>query len=189
MLVVRDWRMRQVAGPGSRSQQLGFAPSQSRHSQCAILSRARHINCPQSSEPSSCRHFPPWTCDRLMAHYSSLFTLGLLSDRASPPSSPKLNFFYKFRKSSLPTRSISKPFSESYAAPPSESLHLPSPQFTNPFAANSSVSEPSTELRSFLSLDLAADKALNPKLLSPLDISVSPTAPLHSTNIPPYVIV
>ncbi|KAN0113820.1 hypothetical protein V8E52_007292 [Russula decolorans] len=112
-----------------------------------------------------------------MAHYSSLFTLGLLSDRASPPSSPKSNIFYKFRKSSLPTRSISKPTSELYAASPSEGL----PQFTNPFATNSPVSEQSTELRSFLSLDLAADKSLSSsRLLSPLD-----TAPLRSTNFPP----
>ena len=108
-----------------------------------------------------------------MAHYSSLFTLGLLSDRASPPSSPKANLFYKFRKSSLPTKSSS----ESYPASPDDAL----PQFTNPFDANSPVSEASTELRSFLSLDLAADKNLSlNRILSPLD-----TNALHSTDLPP----
>jgi hypothetical protein len=79
--------------------------------------------------------------------------------------------FYKFRKSSLPTRSISKPSSEYYAASPSDGL----PQFTNPFAANSPVSQTSTELRSFLSLDLAADKNLSSgRLLSPLDTANLP---------------
>lgn len=106
-----------------------------------------------------------------MAHYSSLFTLGLLSDRASPPSSPKSNVFYKFRKSSLPTRTLSKPSSEMYAASPEDTPH-----FTNPFDANSPGSEATTELRSFLSLDLAADKNFNTrKLLSPLDAAVAPT--------------
>ncbi|KAI0272188.1 hypothetical protein BGY98DRAFT_1179155 [Russula aff. rugulosa BPL654] len=112
-----------------------------------------------------------------MAHYSSLFTLGLLSDRASPPSSPKTNMFYKFRKSSLPTKSVSKPSLEFYAASPSDAP----PQFTNPFDASSPVSEASTELRSFLSLDLAADKNLSSsRLLLPLD-----RAALNSTNLSP----
>jgi hypothetical protein len=112
-----------------------------------------------------------------MAHYSSLFTLGLLSDRASPPSSPKTNMFYKFRKSSLPTKSVSKPSLEFYAASPSDAP----PQFTNPFDASSPVSEASTELRSFLSLDLAADKNLSSsRLLLPLDRTA-----LNSTNLSP----
>jgi hypothetical protein len=109
-----------------------------------------------------------------MAHYSSLFTLGLLSDRASPPSSPKSNVFYKFRKSSLPTRSISKSSSsELYDAASPSSFDRPPPQFTNPFAGaadNSPESEASTELRSFLSLDLAADNKnlSSARFLSPL---------------------
>jgi hypothetical protein len=112
-----------------------------------------------------------------MAHYSSLFTLGLLSDRASPPSSPKSNLFYNFRKSSLPTKSVSSPSSEFYAASPANAL----PQFTNPFDASSPLSEASTELRSFLSLDLAADKNLcSGRHLSPLD-----TAAPHPTDLAP----
>jgi len=137
----------------------------------------RHINA--SPLPRASTSLP----GRVMAHYSSLFTLGLLSDRASPPSSPKSNIFYKFRKSSLPTRSISKPSSHLYPTTPLDGLNLPAPQFTNPFAANSPGSEASTELRSFLSLDLAADR-----LLSPLDIINSPTAPLRPTNFPLYVV-
>ncbi|KAI0291873.1 hypothetical protein BC826DRAFT_466138 [Russula brevipes] len=116
-----------------------------------------------------------------MAHYSSLFTLGLLSDRASPPPSPESNIFYKFRKSSLPTRTLSKSSSE--ISGPFQSHHAP-PQFTNPFA-NSSHS--TTELRSFLSLDLAADTTLatrhSSKHLSPLDTGAHPH---HPADLPPH---
>lgn len=183
-----------LAGVPSQQSAPNREQSQTRNSQLTALIRSplqldrpdwalnlsRHINRPPlTSPPSLYRPSLPGRQDvlppLLMAHYSSLFTLGLLSDRASPPSSPKSNIFYKFRKSSLPTRSISKPSSELYAASPSEGL----PQFTNPFAATSPVSEASTELRSFLSLDLAADKSLSSnRLLSPLD-----TAPLHSTSL------
>jgi len=95
-----------------------------------------------------------------MAHYSSLFTLGLLSDRVSPPPSPETNIFYKFRKSSLPTSSLSKPLE---TATPSGSRY-DTPQFTNPFANSP---ETTTELRSFLSLDLAADKSVTTRRLDP----------------------
>ncbi|KAH9953649.1 hypothetical protein BC827DRAFT_1247130 [Russula dissimulans] len=111
-----------------------------------------------------------------MAHYSSLFTLGLLSDRVSPPPSPETNIFYKFRKSSLPTRSLSKPIELST---PSESPFDP-PQFTNPFANSP---ETTTELRSFLSLDLAADKSVTTRRLHS---SVTPAmAPQHSHLLAP----
>jgi hypothetical protein len=115
-----------------------------------------------------------------MAHYSSLFTMGLLSDRASPPTSPKSNIFYTFRKSSLPTSALSKPSDISLS---SEVLHAP-PQFTNPFADSPNAN---TELRSFLSLDLAADKASvarrSTKSLSLLNTNV-PGGPPHSANLP-----
>ncbi|KAI0248997.1 hypothetical protein BJV78DRAFT_1156133 [Lactifluus subvellereus] len=117
-----------------------------------------------------------------MAHYSSLFTMGLLSDRVSPPPSPKSNIFYKFRKSSLPNRVSSKP---SEISLPSQELRAP-PQFTNPFADSPTVT---TELRSFLSLDLAGDKPLiarrSNKFLSPLDTNVTRTSPPYTANPPP----
>ncbi|KAI0306160.1 hypothetical protein B0F90DRAFT_970333 [Multifurca ochricompacta] len=117
-----------------------------------------------------------------MAHYSSLFTMGLLSERASPPSSPKSNIFNKFRKSSLPTRALSKPLEKSA---PSDGLHA-LPQFTNPFSDSPNSHN---ELRSFLSLDLAAEKSLmahrSDKVLSPLDMDFSLRGPLCSANLSP----
>ena len=120
----------------------------------------------------------------LMAHYSSLFTFGLLSDRdcPSPLPSPDSNSFYQFRKSSLPTSALSKP---SDIPAPSEGLRS-RPQFTNPFASSP---EATTELRSFLSLDLAADQSWSTyrpnKLLSPLDSDMAPTCPPCTVNAPP----
>jgi hypothetical protein len=120
-----------------------------------------------------------------MDDYSSLFTMGLLSERASPVSSPRSNFFFKFRKSSLPTKA------------PSEMLYsrgegrfypndAPPPQFTNPFG-DSPTATNVNELRSFLSLDLAADGTSiarhSSNYLSPLDTSAGP----YSANLSPYV--
>ncbi|KAI9509786.1 hypothetical protein F5148DRAFT_1148063 [Russula earlei] len=107
-----------------------------------------------------------------MAHYSSLFTLGLLSDRATPPPSPDKNIFFKFRKSSLPTSSLSKP---SDISTPSDPFHHP-PQFTNPFANSP---EAATELRSFLSLDLAADQSLTSRRLNSIFVPESPDLPTN----------
>ncbi|KAH9022083.1 hypothetical protein EDB83DRAFT_89098 [Lactarius deliciosus] len=118
-----------------------------------------------------------------MDHYSSLFTMGLLSERGSPVSSPaKSNFFSKFRKSSLPTKALSKP-SEMHSRGDGHFYlnNAPPPQFTNPFGDSP---EATNELRSFLSLDLAADRTStarrSSKFLSPLDTSALPA---HLANV------
>ena len=102
-------------------------------------------------------------------------------------SSPsRSSFFSKFRKSSLPTKSLSKP-SEMYSRGEGRYYpnNAPAPQFTNPFGDSPTATN---ELRSFLSLDLAADGSStarrSSKFLSPLDTSPG-TA--YSTTIPPYV--
>ncbi|KAI9453700.1 hypothetical protein BJY52DRAFT_1396253 [Lactarius psammicola] len=123
-----------------------------------------------------------------MDHYSSLFTMGLLSERASPVSSPsRSNFFFKFRKSSLPTKALSKP-SEMYTRGDGRFYpnDAPPPQFTNPFGDSPNATD---ELRSFLSLDLAADSTSTARrsskyYLSPLDKCASPA---YSANLSPYV--
>lgn len=122
-----------------------------------------------------------------MDNYSSLFTMGLLSERASPVSSPsRSSFFSKFRKSSLPTKSLSKP-SEMYSRGEGRYYpnNAPPPQFTNPFGDSPTATN---DLSSFLSLDLAADGSStarrSSKFLSPLD--TSPTT-AYSATIPPYV--
>ncbi|KAH9022794.1 hypothetical protein EDB84DRAFT_1564884 [Lactarius hengduanensis] len=119
-----------------------------------------------------------------MDHYSSLFTMGLLSERGSPVSSPaKSNFFSKFRKSSLPTKALSKP-SEMHSRGDGHFYlnNAPPPQFTNPFGDSP---EATNELRSFLSLDLAADRTArrSSKFLSPLDTSAPPA---YSANVSPH---
>ncbi len=113
--------------------------------------------------------------------------MGLLSERASPVSSPsRSNFFFKFRKSSLPTKALSKP-SEMYSRGDGRFYpnDAPPPQFTNPFGDSPNATN---ELRSFLSLDLAADgistARRSSKVLSPLDTSASPA---YSGNFSPYV--
>ncbi|KAI9435293.1 hypothetical protein H4582DRAFT_2059554 [Lactarius indigo] len=118
-----------------------------------------------------------------MDHYSSLFTMGLLSERSSPvSSSPRSNFFSKFRKSSLPTKALSNP-SEMHTRGDGRFYlnDAPPPQFTNPFGDSP---EATNELRSFLSLDLAADRTStarrSSKFLSPLDMSAPPA---YSANI------
>jgi hypothetical protein len=110
-----------------------------------------------------------------MDNYSSLFTMGLLSERASPVSSPRSSFFSKFRKSSLPTKALSKPSEMLYSRGEGRFYpnNDPAPQFTNPFGDSSPAA--TNELCSFLSLDLAADGSStarrSSKFLSPLDTS------------------
>ncbi|KAH8997871.1 hypothetical protein EDB86DRAFT_2828718 [Lactarius hatsudake] len=111
--------------------------------------------------------------------------MGLLSERGSPVSSPaKSNFFSKFRKSSLPTKALSKP-SELHSRGDGRFYlnNAPPPQFTNPFGDSP---EATNGLRSFLSLDLAADRTStarrSSKFLSPLDMSAPPA---HSANVSP----
>jgi hypothetical protein len=131
-----------------------------------------------------------------MDNYSSLFTMGLLSERASPvsssrsPRSPRSSFFSKFRKSSLPTKALSKP-SELYSRGEGRFYpnNDPPPQFTNPFGDSpAAATNNNDELPSFLPLDLAANSTSiarrSSKFLSPLDMSPS-TA--YSATIPPYV--
>ena len=123
-----------------------------------------------------------------MDNYSSLFTMGLLSERASPVSSPRSSFFSKFRKSSLPTKALSKPSEMLYSRGEGRFYpnNDPPPQFTNPFGGESPAA--TNELRSFLSLDLAADGSStarrSSKFLSPLDTSPS-TA--YAASLSPYV--
>ena len=124
-----------------------------------------------------------------MDNYSSLFTMGLLSERASPvsSSSTKSNFFSKFRKSSLPTKALSKPSEMLYSRGDGHFRpnNAPPPQFTNPFGDSPTKTN---ELRSFLSFDLAADGASTARrpsnYLSPLDTSAPPP---YSANPSPYV--
>ena len=121
-----------------------------------------------------------------MDNYSSLFTMGLLSERASPVS-PKSSFFSKFRKSSLPTKALSKPSEMLYSRGEGRFYpnDAPAPQFTNPFGDSPTATN---ELRSFLPLDLAADSASTARrssnYLSPLDTSAAPS---FSGNLSPYV--
>ncbi|KAN0138062.1 hypothetical protein V8E53_003951 [Lactarius tabidus] len=131
-----------------------------------------------------------------MDNYSSLFTMGLLSERASPVSSPRSSFFSKFRKSSLPTKALSKPSEMLYSRGEGRFYpnNDPPPQFTNPFGDSSPAA--TNELSSFLSLDLAADGSStarrSSKFLSPLDTSpgtaysstISPRMRLSDTMAP-----
>ncbi|KAH9059842.1 hypothetical protein EDB87DRAFT_1577375 [Lactarius vividus] len=110
--------------------------------------------------------------------------MGLLSERGSPVSTAKSNFFFKFRKSSLPTKALSK--SSEIHSRGDGRFYLndaPPPQFTNPFGDSS---EAKNELRSFLSLDLAADRnsttRRSSKFLSPLDTTAPPA---YSANVSP----
>ena len=118
-----------------------------------------------------------------MDNYSSLFTMGLrLSERASPvsssrsPRSPRSSFFSKFRKSSLPTKALSKP-SEMYSRGEGRFYpnNDPPPQFTNPFGDSPTTATTNNELPSFLPLELAADGTSiarhSSKFLSPLDMT------------------
>lgn len=114
--------------------------------------------------------------------------MGLLSERASPVSSPRSSFFSKFRKSSLPTKALSKPSEMLYSRGEGRFYpnNDPPPQFTNPFGGESPAA--TNELRSFLSLDLAADGSStarrSSKFLSPLDTSPST---VYSATLSPYV--
>ncbi len=128
----------------------------------------------------------------LMDHYSSLFTMGLLSERASPVSTPSPrsgSFFSKFRKSSLPTKALSKPSEIMYSRGEGRfypNNDAPPPQFTNPFGDSPNTTN---EPCSFLSLDLAADGTSNPRrsstYLFPLDTDSCP--PAYSPTLSPYV--
>ncbi|KAI0259355.1 hypothetical protein BC834DRAFT_634587 [Gloeopeniophorella convolvens] len=124
-----------------------------------------------------------------MANYSSLFTMGLsmTSEHGSPPSSPKSHLFHMFRKSSLPTKALSRPSESLSLSKPAEDLRA-SVEFSNPFGESPKAAN---ELRSFLSLDLASEKSLrlhrsNRSRLSPLDTNVPPhsSSPTSASRTP-----
>ncbi|TFY58164.1 hypothetical protein EVG20_g8258 [Dentipellis fragilis] len=123
-----------------------------------------------SSRPSRLPLLPPFSTCPLsiyprtrieMAHYSSLFTWGLLSERAtpSPPTSPKL--FSKFRKTSLPSASIHESASAMYTLDSeADAEDLPPPEWNSAFFFSVRDGRGSAELRSFLSLDLAESQSM-----------------------------
>ncbi|KAA1475543.1 hypothetical protein DENSPDRAFT_853060 [Dentipellis sp. KUC8613] len=104
-----------------------------------------------------------------MAHYSSLFTWGLLSERATPsppPTSTSPKLFSKFRKTSLPSASLCESASSMYTLDPADdndnddAEDLPPPEWNSAFFFSVRDGRGSAELRSFLSLDLAESQSM-----------------------------